>query len=112
MARRLSPVLLATLCGGAAMAQPRPAPPHPDSMAHGSRPGWVLDGRNGCWVWREEPGFGLAVSWSGACPGGPATGEGVLVWEWTTREGERRRARWRATLDQGRVVGTPQFLPD
>ena len=58
----------------------RPAPPSSDALAQSGRPGWVVDARNGCWVWAAEPPPGVTVSWIGACPHGPASGTGTVEW--------------------------------
>lgn len=43
--------------------------------------GWVTAARsNGCKVWSAAPYPTLAVSWTGECAGGQASGHGVLQW--------------------------------
>ena len=59
-----------------AVAQPRPAAPPPAELASPSQAGWLVDARTGCWVWAPRSPAGSTVSWSGACPRGPAEGPG------------------------------------
>jgi hypothetical protein len=68
-------------------AQARPAPPAADAIASVGHPGWTVDAGNGCWIWNPNPQQEETVRWSGACPEGPAQGEGVLVWHYQ-RDGE------------------------
>ncbi len=41
---------------------------------------WIKDERTGCAVWKQDPRPNESVTWSGACEGGRASGDGVLQW--------------------------------
>lgn len=63
----------------------------------------MLDNREGCTVWQEEPlAGGATITWSGECKNGRANGEGTLSITWpnnwhpgseSTHEGEIRDGR-------------------
>jgi hypothetical protein len=91
--------------GSPAWAQdaPRPAPPPSDQLLAPGRAGWVVDPANGCWVWISGAPSGTA-RWSGACPGGPATGIGAgefRSWE----AGRKAIMSWVGSLRDGRLNG-------
>ncbi|WP_426954908.1 hypothetical protein [Muricoccus radiodurans] len=77
-----APAAAILLLAGTLAAQPaaRPEPPPADGLAAPNRPGWTVDARTGCWVWNPSPKPGETVTWSGACPNGPAEGEGEGEW--------------------------------
>ena len=66
-------------------AQTPPVAFDPAETCEGERPGrdgqcWQqLDGRSGCYVWRDDQS-GDTATWTGACNGSVADGEGVLTW--------------------------------
>ncbi len=64
-------MLLAAMPAG---AQPRL--PSPEALAAPGRPGWMVETRQGCWLWNPAPREGETASWFGACPEGPAEGRG------------------------------------
>ena len=43
-------------------------------------PHWIQDVRTGCKVWDPLPKANESVTWSGACAGGFAAGEGIAEW--------------------------------
>lgn len=92
-------ILALLLAAGAARAQSRPAPPLPENLAEPFRPGWVVDARNGCWIWNSNPQPGETVTWSGPCPRGPAQGEGQGEWR------GQGVSRFAGTLREGRLDG-------
>lgn len=109
MAWRLGFGVAVLLWGGLAWAQPpparpRPAPPAPESVAQPGRPGWTVDSRNGCWVWNPNPQPSETVTWSGACPRGPAEGQGAGEWRYT-ENGQPRVARFSGPRREGRMEG-------
>ena len=86
-------------------AKARPASPAPATLAAPGRPGWVVDRRNGCWVWSTPSRDAVAqVAWSGACPAGPAIGPGSLEWRWT-KDGQLRLQSFTGVLREGRAEG-------
>jgi hypothetical protein len=64
------------------------------------RPGWITDAA-GCVVWNPYPQPGEAISWSGACSVGLATGYGVLQWFLNGAPFER----YEGTFREGRPNG-------
>jgi len=107
-------LLFLALSGGAAAqtnppAQPRPAPPAADAIAGIDRPGWTVDAESGCWVWNPNPQQEETVRWTGACPEGPAQGEGVLGWNYK-RDGREGAERYVGTMARGRMHGIGTYL--
>lgn len=97
--RLLIPLLLLAL---PALAQTPPAPPEDQRLAPGQRNGYLMDARNGCWVWTGGMPAGaaeLGVRWSGACPEGPAEGQGRAITSW------REAGRLREMIFEGRLRG-------
>jgi hypothetical protein len=90
--------------GNPSPARVRPPAPPANSLAEPGRPGWSVDARNGCWVWNAHPQPGETVSWSGACPRGPAQGQGQGEWRWT-EGGQPRVQRFSGTRREGRMEG-------
>lgn len=82
----------------------RPAPPPADAMAVPGRPGWFVDTTNGCWIWNATLQSAVTVSWSGICPGGPASGYGTIEWRWEVN-GQPRAERFIGPLQEGRMNG-------
>lgn len=95
--------------GGADPAQPRPPAPPTGSIAAPDHPGWTVDARNGCWVWNPNPQQEETVIWTGLCPEGPATGEGLLAWRYI-EGGEPRGERYLGTMARGRMHGIGTYL--
>jgi hypothetical protein len=89
---------------GVAAAGP---PPEAERMVPGGRAGFVDDGQGGCWVWVGgllRTAQATSARWSGACPDGPAEGEGRSNITW--REGARERAMvFEGTLRRGKAEG-------
>lgn len=102
MCPRLALPLLALL--GAAAFGP---PPEAERAVPGQRPGFVHDGAGGCWIWvggLPATAEGITGRWSGACPEGPAEGEGRAVTAW--REGGReKRMVYEGPLRRGKAEG-------
>ncbi len=90
------------------LAQARPAPPPPGSLAEPGRPGWTVDARSGCWLWNAMPQPGETVRWSGACPRGPAEGEGAGEWR-VADGGTAWVASFSGTLREGRMHGQGSY---
>jgi hypothetical protein len=90
-------------------AQPRPAPPAAGEIASVDHPGWTLDAENGCWIWNPNPQQEETVRWTGACPEGPAQGEGVLGWNYK-RDDEQGSERYVGTMARGRMHGIGTYL--
>lgn len=100
-ARLFLPLL--ALLGAAALGPP----PEAERAIPGQRSGFISDGAGGCWLWVGGLPAGvedLAGRWSGACPEGPAEGEGRAVTTW--REGSReRRMVYEGMLRRGKAEG-------
>lgn len=85
-----------------AMTAPRPAAP-PVLAAPGGA-GWLVDAANGCWLWTHAPAPGVAASWTGACPSGPAEGLGEARFAWT-QDGAARARTVTGNFRRGRIEG-------
>ena len=86
LSRSASLIAVLVMLATAAAAGGRPPAPPADQLAKAGRPGWIVEQRNGCWVWDFAPGKNDVVTWTGPCaPDGPATGEGVLEWKGNLR---------------------------
>lgn len=96
--------LLALLCFAPVAWAQVPAPPQAESRAAPGRAGWMVDARSGCWVWNGNPQRGETVTWSGACPRGPAEGKGDGTWRWV-EDGQPRSASFSGFLRDGRLNG-------
>jgi len=102
------------LVSGAALAQDRPPPPA-DTRAAPNKPGWSVDERSGCWVWRQYPQPEETVHWSGNCgAGGRAAGRGTLElryggkvtrYEGDLRDGKRHGRRVQSYASGNRYEG-------
>ncbi len=93
--------LMALLCAAAG------PPPEAERIVPGERAGFVTDGAGGCWLWAGGIRAGaqdLTANWSGACPDGPAEGQGRGEIRW--REGGVLRAMiFEGTLRGGKSEG-------
>jgi hypothetical protein len=94
--------LFALLAATPALARP-PAPPEAERAMPG-RPGWTAAEDSGCWIWNAEPRGIETLTFTGACPAGPAEGEGEGVWRWT-EDGTAHVERFGGTLRDGRLDG-------
>ncbi len=104
-------LLVLPLLATAALAQPVGEPPQAQRMVAGGRAGWVADGRGGCWVWAggiEFGSTGIAASWSGPCPNGPAEGTGRSIVDWQVN-GRRRQMVYQGPLQGGKANGQGQL---
>ena len=109
--QRALPLLLALLIPAAALAQAtgkRPPPPPVDALAAPGGAGFAVDGETGCWLWSRVVPPGATVRWSGPCLGGPATGQGELVWRFT-QEGREQVVRYVGSLVAGRMHGAGTY---
>ena len=100
----------AFLCGLAALpaaGQPRPEPPPQEALAAPGRPGWMVDARQGCWLWNAAPREGEAASWFGACPAGPAEGPGSAEFR-APADGAGPAIRYIGAMRNGRPDGMGQ----
>lgn len=95
------------LAAAPALAQRPPLPPEAERIVPGQRDGFVVDEEKGCWLWMGGMPAGteeMKVRWSGACPEGPAEGEGRTVLTW--REGRQERELiYEGPLRRGKAVG-------
>ena len=73
-------------------------------MAGPGKPGWLVDSRNGCWVWSLSEQPGTTVRWSGACPRGPSSGQGTAEWQWQ-EGGQARKLGYTGQMREGRRNG-------
>ncbi len=105
----LGAALLAGLVALPAAAQPadgaRPGPPPAEALAAPGRPGWMVDGLRGCWLWNPAPRAGETASWFGACPAGPAEGPGSAEFR-VAAEGQA--TRYIGVMRDGRPDGMGQ----
>jgi len=109
--RHAIPWLIALALPAIAMAQApgkRPPPPPPDALAAPGGAGFAVDEDTGCWLWSRVVPPGARVRWSGPCPGGPATGNGELVWQ-VPRDGQTLVIRYIGSLVAGRMHGTGTY---
>ncbi|TCZ58550.1 hypothetical protein [Roseicella aquatilis] len=82
-------------------------PPEDQRAIPGERNGFITDGKGGCWIWVggvPAGAEGLAGSWSGACPEGPAEGEGRAVTTWRDKGAERQMV-YEGRLRRGKAEG-------
>ena len=76
-------------------------PPPPDGKEDLSG-GWIKDDLTNCAVWStDKPSDDEAVSWSGACVDGKASGRGVLVW-W---DDDGLLGRYTGEVNEGKLNG-------
>lgn len=68
----------------------------------GADPHWIEDKVSHCWVGNPDPQLGETVSWSGACEGGLATGQGVVTWYRNGRLEGRDNGTYRGGILTGR----------
>ena len=113
---RWSLALMVLMCAaGQAVAQnqprPRPAPPPAESVAQPGRPGWMVDARNGCWVWKHMSRPAETARWQGACPSGPAEGEGTLEWRYNSGN-QAKMDTYRGPMRNGRMNGYGIYIVD
>ncbi|WP_431301447.1 hypothetical protein [Sediminicoccus sp. BL-A-41-H5] len=61
--------------------------------------------RTGCWLWNSNPQPNETVTWSGACPRGPAEGQGSG--EWRSQDGGAPPvvSRFSGQMREGRLDG-------
>ncbi len=92
-------------------AQARPPAPPAAEMGNAERAGWVVDPASGCWLWNARPGSNAEARWSGACPAGPAEGQGVASLRYTWNG---RTIAWRYTggMRASRFEGEGRYDPD
>lgn len=103
----MTPPRIAALAGLAMLCAAAGPPPEAERMVPGGRGGFVSDGAGGCWLWASgiRAGIGnLTAFWSGACPEGPAEGEGRAEVRWT-EEGVERAMIYEGTLRRGKNEG-------
>ncbi|MCB4822225.1 hypothetical protein [Roseicella aerolata] len=82
-------------------------PPEAERAIPGGRPGFISDGASGCWIWVGGlPASAEAVTghWTGACPEGPAEGEGRAVTTWR-EEGQEKQMVYEGPLRRGKAEG-------
>jgi hypothetical protein len=106
---RRMPFLAFLLLGlaGTAAAQRPPAPPEAQTLGPGRTEGFIVDREKGCWLWMSgmpAESQDMVVTWTGACPTGPADGEGRSVLTWRER-GEPREMVFDGTLRGGKAQG-------
>jgi len=70
-------------------------------LARPGQPGWTRTDE-GCFVWNPKPGTDEAVSWSGKCVDGLASGSGTRQW----RSGGKPGSRYTGTMLYGKEDGT------
>jgi hypothetical protein len=73
----------------------------------GGRPGFISDGANGCWIWvggLPAASEGVTGHWTGACPEGPAEGEGRAVTTWR-EDGREKQMVYEGPLRRGKAEG-------
>ncbi|MBK1661180.1 hypothetical protein [Paracraurococcus ruber] len=82
-------------------------PPEDQRAIPGQRSGFVADGAGGCWIWvggLPAAAEGVAGSWTGTCPEGPAEGEGRAVTTWRAA-GRERQMVYEGRLRAGKAEG-------
>jgi hypothetical protein len=57
-----------------------PLGPPPGPIASPGYPGWTKVNGGTCFVWNEVPEPNETADWSGACPRGVVSGQGILRW--------------------------------
>lgn len=85
-------ISLLPLLAGPAQAEMPPAPAAAERLIPGERDGFVTDPTRGCWLWvggLSDLAAGIEARWNGACPDGPAEGNGRAAILW--REGRAVR---------------------
>jgi hypothetical protein len=82
----------------------RPVPPPAAERAAPGGAGWLVDAASGCWLWTHAAPPGVAATWSGACPRGPAEGPGESRLAWT-QDGRARSATMTGAFRRGRIEG-------
>lgn len=101
MIGRMGLALAALLCMAAG------PPPEDQRLVPGGRAGFVSDGAEGCWLWASGLRAGaedLTASWTGACPDGPAEGEGRGEVHWR-EDGAPRAMIYEGVLRRGKAEG-------
>lgn len=94
--------------GGGAARPPRAAP-RPIPQVVETPPGWIADARTGCRIWNADPQPDEAVTWSGTCVDGRASGPGVLQWF----ENGQPTVRYEGEYRDGRANGRALYIwPD
>ena len=82
-------------------------PPETQRAVPGGRAGFIADGAGGCWIWvggLPANAEGLAGSWTGPCPEGPAEGEGRAVTTWR-EAGREKQMVYEGALQAGKAEG-------
>jgi hypothetical protein len=101
---RMRAVLLAAALVLGVAAGP---PPEAERVVPGGRSGFTDDGGQGCWIWiggLPRNATEIRARWSGACPEGPAEGEGRSEMLW--REGATQRSMvYEGMLRRGKAEG-------
>lgn len=69
-------------------------------LAQPGQPGWTRTDE-GCFVWNPKPGPNEAVSWTGPCKDGKASGSGTREW----RSGDIPGTRYTGTMVDGKEDG-------
>lgn len=100
-------LVAAALVLAAASGPPPGPPPESERVVPGGRSGFTDDGGTGCWIWIGGLPRGsteVRARWSGACPAGPAEGEGRSEMTW--REGGKARSMvYEGMLVHGKAEG-------
>ena len=68
-----------------------------------------IQSQQGCGVYSERPSAREAVSWTGACADGRATGTGTLYWTFT-HGGEAKETSYFGAMKGGKMHGTGTYL--
>ncbi|MEJ1934125.1 hypothetical protein WDZ92_28345 [Nostoc sp. NIES-2111] len=72
---------------------------------------WASADGTGCLVWNPSPQAGETVTWSGACPGGKASGPGTEVFR-TVVEGTSKEERYVGEMRDGKLNGAGTLYYD
>lgn len=86
-------------------------PPAAERAVPGERSGFISDGAGGCWLWvggLTASAEGVLGHWTGACPEGPAEGEGRAVTSWRDG-GQEKQMVYEGTLRRGKAEGRGQL---
>ena len=73
----------------------------PAQLSEKLTPDWIVDRSTGCRIWNPAPQPNETITWSGPCPGGIATGRGVLQWY----EDGKPRNRYDGAVRDGKYDG-------